>query len=150
MKKLVSITLLAFIFLSINAYSQPTTANKSNSTSPEIKFDKTTHNFGAISKGASGECEFTFKNVGKEPLVLSNVVSTCGCTVPSWTKEPILPGKGGSIKVIYNTNNVGTISKSVTVISNASNDRVVLSLQGNVLAAPTENAPEKPKTDLHN
>ena len=97
-----------------------------------IVFANTVHDYGTIVQGADGNCEFKFTNKGKEPLVLSNVSSSCGCTVPTWPREPIAPGKSASIKVKYDTNRVGLINKSITVSSNASNNPVVLQIKGNV------------------
>lgn len=99
---------------------------------PGIKFEKTVHDYGTIEQGANGDCEFVFENNGTEPLILSNVRSSCGCTVPSWPREPIMPGKKSSIKVHYDTNRVGGISKSITVSTNGNPERVVLSIRGSV------------------
>ncbi|MFC2086425.1 DUF1573 domain-containing protein, partial [Bacteroidota bacterium] len=104
-----------------------------NKKSPEISFDKLVHDYGTIEKGADGMCEFVFTNTGKEPLILENVRSSCGCTVPSWPKEPVKKKKTGTIKVKYNTNRVGTISKSVTVYSNAKNSPIKLKIIGKVV-----------------
>ena len=78
-----------------------------------------------------------------EPLILSNVTSSCGCTVPTWPQEPILPGKSDVIKVTYNTNNVGPINKTITVTSNAKTSRLVLSIKGTVTPKPAEQVPVK-------
>ena len=94
-------------------------------------------------QGADGTCEFKFTNTGKEPLILSKPQSSCGCTVPTWPQEPILPGKSDVIKVTYNTNNVGPINKTVTVTSNAKTSRLVLSIKGTVTAKPAETVPVK-------
>ena len=99
-----------------------------------IVFAKTVHDYGTIIQGADGNCEFKFTNKGKEPLVLSNVTSSCGCTVPQWPKEPIAPGKSGSIKVKYDTNRIGMINKTITVNSNAINPNVILTIKGTVTA----------------
>lgn len=99
-----------------------------------ISFEKTVHEYGTIEQGSDGGAEFVFTNSGKTPLVLSNVRASCGCTVPTWPKEPILPGAKSSIKVVYNTNLVGNFHKSITVNSNAKNSEVVLSIKGNVVA----------------
>lgn len=114
-----------------------------NPNAPEISFEKTVHDYGIIVKGSDGTCEFTFTNTGKEPLILSKPISSCGCTVPTWPQEPILPGKSDAIKVTYNTNNIGPINKTVTVYSNAQSNRVLLSIKGKVVAPPTETVPEK-------
>jgi hypothetical protein len=115
-----------------------------NPNAPEISFDNTVHDYGTMVQGADGACEFKFKNTGKEPLILSKPISSCGCTVPTWPQEPILPGKSDVIKVTYNTNNIGPINKTVTVYSNAKTNRVVLSIKGQVVAKPTSTVPEKP------
>lgn len=114
-----------------------------NPNGPEIQFSKTVHDYGTIQQGGDGNCEFKFKNIGKEPLILSNVVSSCGCTVPSWTREPIMPGKEGTIKVKYDTNRIGIISKQITVMSNAKTERVVLQITGKIEPKPAEQLPEK-------
>lgn len=105
---------------------------------PSIEFEKTTHDYGTIVKGANGDCEFYFKNNGNEPLMLVDVRSSCGCTTPSWTREPIMPGQTGSIKVHYDTNRLGTISKSVTVSTNGDPERLVLRIVGTVVNQITD------------
>ena len=99
-----------------------------------ISFEKTVHDYGTIEQGSDGGAEFVFTNSGKTPLILSNVRASCGCTVPTWPKEPILPGVKSSIKVVYNTNIAGNFHKSITVNSNAKNSEVLLSIKGNVVA----------------
>jgi hypothetical protein len=106
----------------------------------DIKMDKMTHDYGNIQQGANGECEFKFTNTGKEPLVITNCQGSCGCTVPSCPKEPILPGKSAVIKVKYDTNRPGAIYKTVTVNSNAKSGNVVLTIKGNVEVKPVEEA----------
>jgi len=101
---------------------------------PEIKFDNLEHDYGTLTQGGDGNCVFKFKNIGNEVLVISDVRKSCGCTTPTWSKEPILPGQSGEIKVGYNTNNIGTFSKNITVISNATNATVVLTIKGTVAA----------------
>ncbi len=100
----------------------------------QIQFEKESHDYGTIENGANGDCVFVFKNTGNAPLILENVKGSCSCTVPDWTKEPVLPGKTGSIKVHYNTTNAGPINKSVTITSNAVNEPMkVVRIKGNVL-----------------
>ena len=62
------------------------------SNGAQISFDKETHDYGTIKNGANGTCTFEFKNTGNTPLILSNAKGSCGCTVPTWPKEPIAPG----------------------------------------------------------
>lgn len=106
----------------------------------DIKFEKTVHDFGTIPQGGNAEYEFVFTNTGKEPLVITNCMGSCGCTVPQCPKEPILPGKKGIIKVKYDTNRIGPFVKSVTVNSNAKSGVVTLQIKGTVEAKPVEEA----------
>ena len=132
MKKFILLSLfVSMAFATINA--QTTTPKEQPADGPKITFSEQEHNYGNIQKGGDGNCEFVFTNEGNEPLILSNVKASCGCTTPSWTKEPIMPGKTGSIKVRYNTNNIGSFNKTITVTSNAVNSpRIVLKIKGKV------------------
>lgn len=113
-----------------------------NPNAPDISFEKTEHDYGKIMQHGDGNCEFKFTNTGKEPLILSNVRSSCGCTVPQWPKQPILPGESESIKVKYDTKRVGVINKSITVTSNAKTATVVLKIKGTVLAQADQPLPQ--------
>ena len=107
-----------------------------------ISFDRTEHDFGRVDEGGRITTEFTFKNEGMAPLVLSNVRASCGCTTPSWPKEPIEPGQVSSITVTYNTNGrPGRFQKTITVTSNAKESTVKLYIKGEVTPkqAPLEN-----------
>lgn len=131
----------AFAFAQTTQPATPVAAENPNA--PVITFDNTTHDYGTINQGGDGTCYFKFTNSGKEPLILQQPRSSCGCTVPTWPKEPILPGESNEIKVTYNTSRVGPINKTVTIISNAKNNNVVLRIKGNVVAATKEPVPEK-------
>jgi hypothetical protein len=142
MKKLVfSFAILMFTTFSVIA--QDAAPQPSNPNAAEISFSKTVHDYGTIFQGGDGTCEFKFTNTGKEPLILSRPQSSCGCTVPTWPQEPILPGKSDVIKVTYNTMNIGPINKTVTVTSNGKTARVVLQIKGTVVAKPATTLPEK-------
>lgn len=106
-----------------------------NKNAPVMEFEKTLHDYGTITKGGDGSYDFVFTNTGKEPLIISNVRSSCGCTTPKWTKEPVKKRKDGSIQVRYNTRIVGNFRKSITVYSNAKNSPVRLTITGNVVTA---------------
>jgi hypothetical protein len=95
-----------------------------------------TYDFGTVPQGTPVTHNFSFKNTGKSPLVLSAVNPSCGCTSPEWPKEPIKPGATAVIKVTYNAQTPGTFTKNVTVVSNASTPNVVLYIKGEV--KPTE------------
>jgi len=123
----------------------PATPAVDNPNAPEITFEKEVHDYGTIKQGADGGCEFKFTNTGKEPLIISNAKGSCGCTVPSWPKEPIKPGESGSIHVQYDSKRVGPINKSVTITSNAKTSTKVIRITGNIEAVPTEEmSPVKP------
>jgi hypothetical protein len=126
MKKLMlSITLILSVFVFVNAQSE---------SGPSIKWNSTTVDYGTITQGDNGSREFQLTNTGNAPLIISNATGSCGCTVPQWPKEPIMPGQKSAIKVHYDTNRLGSFTKTVTVVSNAANNTDVLQIKGNVLA----------------
>lgn len=137
--------LLIITFIALNTFllNAQTTTTATNGS--EITFKNLVHDYGTVTQGADGNCEFVFTNTGNEPLILSNVQTSCGCTVPSWPKEPIMPGKTATIKVNYTKMSiVGVIGKQITVYSNAKNGTIVLSIKGTVTEAPKITSPEKP------
>lgn len=136
MKKLFLFCLVAVMTMgAVNAQEAKKEAAAENQHGPKIVFAEREHNYGTIQKGGDGNCSFTFTNVGDEPLILSGVRASCGCTTPKWTQKPVMPGKAGEIGVRYNTNNVGGFTKTVTITSNAVNEpRVVVKIKGNVVA----------------
>ena len=140
MKKFI---LLATFVLSIFVASAQKEQVKAEN-GPQITFKTTLHDYGNIYVDGDGTYSFEFTNTGNEPLILSKPVSSCGCTVPSWPKEPILPGESNKIKVTYNTHKVGSFNKTVTVKSNAKKEStVLLRIKGTVNAKPNEAMPEK-------
>ncbi|MDX5427583.1 MAG: DUF1573 domain-containing protein, partial [Bacteroidota bacterium] len=107
-------------------------------------FEQETIDYGTIPQNSNGEREFLFTNTGKEPLIISNARGSCGCTVPTWPKEPIAPGAQGVIKVKYDTKRVGPFHKTVTLQTNAATPTKVLTIKGKVEPAPQEKTtPEK-------
>ncbi len=144
MKKLALILSVLFLGMTVS-FAQHNAANEKNNNpnAPKIEFEKLVHDYGTINQYGDGNCEFPFTNTGKEPLVLSNVRSSCGCTVPDWPRKPILPGKTEVIKVKYATNRLGKINKSITVQSNGVNNPVVLRIAGNIIPKPKEDVPAK-------
>ena len=104
----------------------------------KIDFTTTSHNFGTINENAGkATFDFSFKNTGNVPLILTNVRAGCGCTTPVWSREPVAPGQTGSIKVAFDPRNrPGAFVKSITVNSNASNSVVSLTIRGNVTRKP--------------
>ena len=136
MKKLFLVTLLTLLTMgAVNAQEKKEAEPEAMPLhGAKIVFSETEHNYGTIQKGGDGNCTFSFTNTGDEPLILSNVRASCGCTTPKWTQKPVMPGKTGEIGVRYNTNNVGGFTKTITVTSNAvNNSRLVLKIKGNVV-----------------
>jgi hypothetical protein len=109
-----------------------------NSYAQEIKFAQTEINYGKIEKGADGVRVFKFTNSGAAPLIISNAQGSCGCTVPTYPKEPIMPGASAEISVKYDTQRVGQFTKYVTLTTNALNNTSSrLTISGEVMAAET-------------
>lgn len=124
MKKLIVVLFLGM--MSLGLYAQDKKVAK-------IEFKTEIIDYGTIEKGADGVRVFEFTNTGNAPLIISNVKSTCGCTVPKKPKEPIMPGETGEIEVKYDTNRVNPIRKTITVISNAERPTVALKIKGLVV-----------------
>lgn len=119
------------------------TGQPDNPNAPVVEFEKLVHDYGEMEQHGNGKCEFKFTNTGKEPLILSNVRSSCGCTVPEWPRQPILPGQSDVIKVKYDTKRIGTINKSVHVYSNAKKSPISLKIKGKIHAKSQSQLPEK-------
>ena len=116
---------------------------------PEISFDKTVIDYGTVNKGDNGVREFVFRNSGNAPLIISNVKSTCGCTIPKKPEKPILPGESEKIQVKYDTKRVGFIRKSITVTSNAaSNPTTILKIKGQVVENNQQKGIERKKKSI--
>lgn len=149
MKKLItlSIALLAFTFSNAQETSKATkktakkTATTKVTTSAISKVDgagmvfvSETIDYGTIAHNADGNRKFEFTNNGNKPLIITNAVGSCGCTVPTTPKEPIAPGAKGVIGVHYATDRIGTFTKTVTVTSNAAGmPTKTLTIKGTVL-----------------
>ncbi len=143
MKKILLLSSIFALFItSVNAQETAKdlakTTDAINPNAAEITFDQEVHDYGNIKQGANGSYEFRFKNSGKEPLIISNAQGSCGCTVPSWPKEPILPGQSNLIKVTYDTKRVGPFTKTVTITSNAKVASKVITIKGVVEEVPQE------------
>lgn len=102
----------------------------------EMTFKEKTHNFGVVAQDTCVvTCTFTFTNTGNAPLVIHQAISSCGCTVPEYTMEPIAPGQTGTINVTYNgkTKRPGVWKKSITIHSNAKNTPVRIYIEGELI-----------------
>ena len=122
MKKLIVVALISLV-------------GYTSSAQAKISFKNETVDYGKIVKGSDGVRVFEFTNTGDAELVITNVKSSCGCTVPKKPEEPIAPGASGSIEVKYDTNRVGPIRKTVTVYSNADEPIKALKIKGEVLSS---------------
>jgi hypothetical protein len=110
-----------------------------------INYDDNTVDYGKIDKGSDGKRIVKIQNVGDKPLIISNINTSCGCTVPQWPTEPIAPGKKGEITVTYNTSNVGKFSRTITISSNdAKKPNLPIRIEGTV-TAPQNNLPNTKK-----
>lgn len=116
--------------------------NGASKMKPEhMVFNEDSHDFGAIPEGPAAEYEFKFKNTGSEPIVITKVHASCGCTTPSYSKEPVKPGETGTVKAVYNTQGrPNPFNKSITVVSNAGTK--VLVIKGTVEKAPEGSVPK--------
>lgn len=104
-----------------------------------FKFEEEVHTFDAIIEGEVATHDFKFTNVGDQPIIVSHVQPACGCTAPSWTREPVAPGKQGTITVAYNSaGRPGPYTKTVTISSNAKPGALALTFKGVVLKKPEE------------
>lgn len=141
MKKiLLTFSLLSFVAVGVNAQTTPTPSTDiaiENPNAPTMTFESEVVDYGTIEQGADGIREFKFVNNGKEPLIISNARGSCGCTVPTWPKEPIKPGESSVIKVKYDTKRLGAINKSVTITSNAASPTKVVRIKGKIIAPQT-------------
>jgi hypothetical protein len=127
MKKIFSV-IFSLLFVCISAFAQD------NKPEPKIEFEENSFDFGDIHQGDVVQHIYKFTNTGTQPLVISEVVTTCGCTVPKWSKDPVMPGKTGEIVVNFNSaNKMGRQNKGITILSNAANNPARISLICNVL-----------------
>lgn len=92
-------------------------------------------NIGEVPQGKPVTFEFEFTNGGKEPVLITDVKASCGCTTPDYSKSPVKKGEKGMVKAVYNAAAVGAFSKNITVTTSADPNPIVLTISGTVLAA---------------
>lgn len=119
--------LLFILFLATAAVAQSESAD-----GPAMKFETMEIDYGKIDQNAEGTRKFKFTNTGTEPLVIKNARGSCGCTVPTWPKEPIMPGESSTIDVKYDTNRVGPFNKTITITTNEAIGTKMLTIKGDV------------------
>ena len=128
MKKMILMTLMLVCGMTMSMAQKPA----------QIKFEKTTHNFGSFSESnPKVTCTFTYTNVGEQPLVVNQAIASCGCTVPEYTKTPVQPGEKGEIKVTYNGAGKfpGHFKKSITIRTNGAVEMTRLYIEGEMTEA---------------
>ena len=126
------LTILAFVLVGFYSATAQTT------NGAIMTFDLTTVDYGTIDKGADPIRKFKFTNTGNEPLIVKSAKGSCGCTVPTYPKEPIMPGESNVIEVRYDTQRVGAFTKTVTLTTNESSDTHTLTIKGEVKAPATQ------------
>jgi hypothetical protein len=139
MKRFLTIVSVALLVSIISCSQSNVKSDKKKAA--EITFAEAEHNFGDIEKDSEATYAFVFKNTGKGDLLISNVQTSCGCTIPEWTREPVEKKRSGVVNVHYNTTVVGSFHKTITVYSNAINSPVTLKIKGTVV--PKSVKPEK-------
>ena len=124
-----------FALVPVFLFALSSFAQSSQGNGPIITWEKNTHDFGDIMQGDKVEHTYVFTNTGNEPLIITNVSVTCGCTLPkSWPKDAIMPGGKGEIVVAFNsTGKMGRQNKVVTIVSNAAGDSNTVSFNANIL-----------------
>ncbi len=132
MKKLLSFIALFALTISVSFAQVDKKAATTTVDGPNMKFDVTEIDYGTIEKNADPLRVFNFVNEGTEPLVIKHAKGSCGCTVPKYPKEPILPGEAATIEVRYDTKRVGPFSKTVTLTTNEAVQKRVLKIKGKV------------------
>ncbi|MBS1951905.1 MAG: hypothetical protein OJF59_001392 [Cytophagales bacterium] len=133
MKNLLAIAVL--VFAAGKGIGQTVTAPKTDMAT--FAWETTTHEFGKVKQGTPVTYEFKFTNNSKVPLIITNAAPSCGCTTPSWTREPVMPGGQGHVKATYNAAAAGIFDKTITVSANIDGGIVILHIKGEVEANAT-------------
>jgi hypothetical protein len=134
MKQILAI-LIVFVGTALSfAQTAPSTPAAPSAGGPKLVWENTTIDYGEIKKGSDKVRKAIFFNKGTEPLVIKNARGSCGCTVPTWPKEPIMPGEQGVIEISYDTQRVGPINKTVTVQTNEGEEETKIYIKGNISA----------------
>lgn len=124
MKRILTLLTLIMSLACLDAFAQA-----------EIKFEKDVHDFGVFNEGKPVVTTFVFENIGNEPLVINQVMTSCGCTVPNYTKTPVAPGAKGEIRITYNGKGKaeGPFKKGISVRTNAKNALTRIYIKGHMM-----------------
>ena len=112
MKKFI-LSLFVSLLVTTAVWAQSQGSGSTNAVDLKVKFKKETLDFGTAKFNKPVTVTYEFTNISKEPVLIENVKASCGCTVPTWTKEPVLPGKTGKITATYSANAIGKPTKTV-------------------------------------
>ncbi len=138
MKRTVNTSLNAIkVFLFVSVFSVTTMQAQDLAMAKAvaiIDFETEVIDYGTIAQNSDGMRIFTFTNTGNAPLIISEVKTSCGCTVPTYSKQAIMPGSEGQLEIKYDTKKLGNFTKTITVISNATKGRKTLKIKGNIVA----------------
>lgn len=129
MKKFANIILVVFVGFH---FMNPSVSI--SSLAAKVKFNLTVHDFGKVKMGGEAvKCTFNYTNTGDDLLFISRVKTSCGCTEPEYSKEPLMPGETAEFVVGFKPDVVGAFNKKITVFTNAVNNSVILTIKGEVL-----------------
>lgn len=146
--KLFSTIVLAILSIQVGFSQADETANEMID-GPIMTFENLVVEYGEIEQHSDPLRIAKFTNTGNSPLVIKNARGSCGCTVPTYPKQPIMPGETAEIEIRYDTKRLGTINKTVTITTNeTSTESTVIQVKGKVLKAASEESVPKPKTGL--
>ncbi|WP_407557391.1 DUF1573 domain-containing protein [Winogradskyella sp. 4-2091] len=134
MKQTLNMAFLLVFTLSFFSVA-PTEFHKYDTKVAIMKFETEVINYGTIIQNSEGKRLFTFTNTGDAPLFITKVKTSCGCTVPNYSKAPIQPGDQGELEIKYDTKRLGAFTKTITVTSNAEGGNKILKIKGNIVAA---------------
>ncbi len=141
-KSILRLSVFAILFTGATMH-QSVYAQTNQSDQKQVEtfiFEKETYDFGELKEGDDASAEFVFKNTGSEPIIITNVRPSCGCTTPFYSKEPVAPGENGVIHASYGTKGrPGHFNKKITVNTSAGNKDIWI--KGNVQKAPVSSAP---------
>ncbi len=140
MKKLLSILTVFALFATASFAQTDAVAAPAEATDggPKMEFEVVEVDYGTIEQGSDPLRVFNFSNTGDEPLIISKAKGSCGCTVPKYPQDPILPGETAQIEVRYDTNRIGPFQKTVTLTTNEAKPTHTLKIKGKVNKKPTQ------------
>ena len=137
--RLLFLFLLSVFFMYSSALVAQEEAESDTISFAQMKFENSSYNFGDLYQGEKVEHIFSFINIGNAPLILNNVLATCGCTAPEWEKKPLLPGDEGQVKIVFDSSSkIGRQNKVITIRSNAKSGDYRLRISAMVLPSKKE------------